>query len=317
MRTKSERRSVAGWLLDPYDLWLAVAICLALIVATVAATISLMHFPAFPAARLGAEPGNAQVILKWTDRGNYDSWQYRQGGAMRDFNEWLPVPDGCLSESCVVGGLTNGREYYFQVRGVREKLTGPPSNLAVATPTKLPDRIKSIEDIVVRIDERVAEIATAIGRANELCAGDMVKIGAIYFAHDSDALTDSNDAFVCASNRESFPRFVSELSSKCHEDPNGLVILEGNASATGPPSYNLDLSQRRTEAVERKLNGTESEKSIDCDFVSIARGENHDRAIPTRDEHCDRNVQVFWCGASAVAELEEDSARGNVAPEER
>ena len=312
MEANDDRLSGAGWLLEPYDIRLAVTICLALIVATIAAAVGLMRFPAFPAVQLGAEPGNAQVFLTWTDRGDFDSWQYRQGVATRDFDEWRSVPDRCLSSSCVVRDLTNGREYYFQVRGTGKDVTGPPSNVAMAAPTDLPDRTKAIEDTVDSINALVVKIAAAIGRANDLCASETENVGTIYFAHDSDALTSSDDGTLqCSSYRDSLPSVLSELSAKCQENPHGLVILAGNASAPGPPSYNLDLSERRTRAVERKLKG------IDCDIISVARGENHDQAVLVRDEHCDRNVRVSWCTASTPAEHQSNTARGSVALADR
>ncbi len=103
------------------------------------------------AARMSATPagvtlsairGDGQVTLDWSVTGNVIyTWQYRQstnGG--NAWSGWTAMPNAGVKRSYVVGSLTNGVEYTFEVRAVdnqgSELLL---SNAATATAADVPD----------------------------------------------------------------------------------------------------------------------------------------------------------------------------------
>lgn len=73
------------------------------------------------------------------------------------------------------------------------------------------------------------------------------------------------------------------------EDPNVLVALEGYTDPIGAAEYNLQLSQRRAEAVRRFLvqNGVDLHR-----IQSIGLGETPDQAKSRRDREQSRRVVV-------------------------
>ena len=70
---------------------------------------------------LRANSGNGQVTLRWNTPANSGGaaivrYEYRFAATGEDFSAWENVPAG--TRGVTVGGLINGREYVFEVRGV-------------------------------------------------------------------------------------------------------------------------------------------------------------------------------------------------------
>ena len=76
--------------------------------------------------------GDRQVRLSWTaPSGLITGWEYKQGD-----NGWMPVPGGDENtRSYVVGGLSNGLTYNFQVRAYNSAGCGNVSATIEATPS--------------------------------------------------------------------------------------------------------------------------------------------------------------------------------------
>ena len=92
-------------------------------------------------ADLAAAAGNLRATLSWTDPGNANitSWEYRK--KLSDAGRWGPwmamAGSGADTTSYVVRGLSNGREYNFQIRAVDAKAPdGTASATASATPAE-------------------------------------------------------------------------------------------------------------------------------------------------------------------------------------
>ncbi len=87
--------------------------------------------PAAPAS-LSATAGNAEVTLSWTDPmdDTITGYEYRQGvqSSPVTWGSWTPITNSDKdTTSHTVTGLTDGTEYYFQVRAVSDAVMGEPS----------------------------------------------------------------------------------------------------------------------------------------------------------------------------------------------
>ncbi len=87
--------------------------------------------PAAPAS-LSATAGNAAVTLSWTDPGDdtITGYEFRQGvqSSPVTWGSWTPITNSDKdTTSHTVTGLTDGTEYYFQVRAVSDAVMGEPS----------------------------------------------------------------------------------------------------------------------------------------------------------------------------------------------
>lgn len=63
----------------------------------------------------------------------------------------------------------------------------------------------------------------------------------VLFKFDSAALTDDNKGS------------LDEIAKTVEENPNVILVLEGHTDSTGDRNYNIQLGQRRVEAVRRYL----------------------------------------------------------------
>ncbi len=92
-------------------------------------------------------PGNGQVTLSYVSGGDGGlpilGWQYREArdGAL-DTEVWISIPGsapgGAHAASITLGGVTNGTEYFYQVRAFNAVGNSAASAVASATPGALP-----------------------------------------------------------------------------------------------------------------------------------------------------------------------------------
>ncbi len=99
--------------------------------------------PAAPAG-LAASPGDAQVVLSWTepDDGGSPVTGYMVEYSSDGGTSWSPFGNGTVTATSVtVTGLTNGQQYEFRVNATNAAGTGPASGTASATPRPAPDKV--------------------------------------------------------------------------------------------------------------------------------------------------------------------------------
>lgn len=124
----------------------------------------------------------------------------------------------------------------------------------------------------------------ASGRAPE-----SQRFGAVYFGNDKDEVR------ICEPNCGALTEALRTLRQ--HE---GRVCVEGRASADGPASYNLDLAERRAEAVAKLLK-CKLKSQPGLEFVTLTAGEAHWRADEFGGDPANRRVDIYSCPASADA----------------
>ena len=115
------------------------------------------------------------------------------------------------------------------------------------------------------------------------------RFGAVYFGSEKDEVR------MCEPNCGALTEVLGALQE--HE---GRVCVEGRASADGPASYNLDLSERRAEAVARWLK-CKLKSQPGLEFVTLTAGEEHWRADEFGNDPVNRRVDIYSCPASADA----------------
>ena len=100
--------------------------------------------PAPAAPTVTAAPGDARVILTWTDPedDSITGWEYRQKtGPNGAFGDWTPIANSDAGTTThTVTGLTNNRAYFFQVRAVNLTGNGAESSEVSVAPIPVPHR---------------------------------------------------------------------------------------------------------------------------------------------------------------------------------
>ncbi|MDE0526078.1 MAG: fibronectin type III domain-containing protein, partial [Thaumarchaeota archaeon] len=103
-------------------------------------TVIVLGTPAAPAG-LAASPGDAQVVLSWTepDDGGSPVTGYVVEYSSDGGTSWSAFGDGAgTATSVTVTGLTNGQQYEFRVNATNAAGTGPASDAVPATPRTVP-----------------------------------------------------------------------------------------------------------------------------------------------------------------------------------
>ena len=231
-----------------------------------------------PSVRLGARPGDGNVTLTWTKGGNFDGitgWKYRQRNTddvhMNAWTMWGTIPGGADVREYIVGDLTNGQDYTFQLQAC-PRGAGATSNRAGATPSGMEKRLTEIRNLLA---------------ARDLCHGALEHLGEVYFDVDSFETSD-----------ELQQKALQEIAEKLKHDSESrsLVVVEGHASADGNATYNLDLSEDRAGAVINELWKEERGLPMNkLDVRAVSLGERHGRAYVDRENVLNRRVRVLRC----------------------
>ena len=239
------------------------------------AVLGVLVFLDAPAApRLSAQPGDGSVTLRWTgdlNHMNVGGWQVQMREAGREYGDWEVVdpvsdpPNRTLTHG--VGNLQNGWTYVFRVR-VKSRRDGvsPPSNEAIAAPTA-----------AGAIGEQVAGIARRI--ADPYCEGRARDVGTVEFAVDSAALD-------CDSGAGPMQAIVGMLNAR---GAKGLVLVVGRATPDGAVVGNLDLSERRSNAVITCLEERVRTWRGRLEFREVVEGENYG------ETSSERSARVVLC----------------------
>jgi len=116
--------------------------------------------------------------------------------------------------------------------------------------------------------DRVAELEKELAafKAQETERGLVLRLGDVQFAPEQEKLT--------AETMQKLYPFVTMLK----EQPKRTIRIEGHTDSSGEKSYNLDLSQRRADAVRDFLieNGIRAERIT-------ARGYGEENAVASND----------------------------------
>jgi len=86
-----------------------------------------------PPTGFAASPGNASVSLTWNASAGAASYSVYEGTTASGEGT-QPVQSGVSGASATIGGLTNGKKYYFTVAAVDAGGVSMPSGEASATP---------------------------------------------------------------------------------------------------------------------------------------------------------------------------------------
>ena len=101
---------------------------------------------------------------------------------------------------------------------------------------------------------------------------------------DADIFFDFDSADLNDQSREALDALAQEIVDR---QPTGTVTVTGHTDSTGTDAYNLDLSQRRADAVAAALTDT-----TDLDVVTAGEGERQPVAPNDTDTGRRRNRRV-------------------------
>ncbi|MCL2224801.1 MAG: peptidoglycan DD-metalloendopeptidase family protein [Defluviitaleaceae bacterium] len=142
--------------------------------------VNITPRPTAPAAitNLTATSGNGQVTLNWTEPNNGGSaitrYEFRQqqrndAGEWGEWSAWTTT--GSTATTFTRTGLTNGREYGFQIRAANAAGNAPESNTPTATPTAptpapTPAPVDSTLTVSTLTASRGGEVTVTLSLAN-------------------------------------------------------------------------------------------------------------------------------------------------------
>ena len=218
--------------------------------------------PPGPPRGLVAEPGDGEVTLRWfppADSGSapVTRYEYRYApDAEAHTGSWTRVSGGAVARQVVVGNLTNGTRYRFQVRAVNRVGAGPPAEVTAVPETT---HLLAINDVEVGEGDATAVLQVTLSPASDQSV-------TVTFATANGTATMGED-YVSASGTLTFPpnvtargitldivddhadegdeTFFVTLSDATHaviSDVTGQVtILDDDEPAVNPPGRPLQL----------------------------------------------------------------------------
>lgn len=225
--------------------------------------------------QLTAQPADSEVELSWNvfdAPDNIRNWQYQSRLAGESYSAWKDMTKDAVNGRQKVIGLTNGLIYAFRVKFTNDYGDDILSNEAIALPASY----------------EIVEPETP--PTDRLCTHD--QLGVVEFALGRHQVSLS-----LLDNQASLARIVSKATDRV---ANGASILvAGYASGRGKPAYNLDLSERRADAVATYLRN--NVRDLNDGLVTLAMGERHAELITDRENERYQKVVVTACPSEAEA----------------
>ena len=234
------------------------------------------------AALLRAEAGDGSVNLSWeyADDVQPAGWELQRRDDGDEYRATRKLRGTVRNH--VVEDLINGRTYFFRVRARNQEGERKPWS---AEKPAIPTGIESASaQSLVRIEETLSGIHRLLSGSDDPSKKALrcnTVLGDVLFEFQEAKLTTSAAAIL--------KRMVEWLVST---KAGGPVIVTGYASAMGPASYNLNLSEDRASAVRGFLDA-----GVDnVEFIEVAKGERHDQPIAGKESRENQRVVVTLCG---------------------
>lgn len=287
------------------------------IVFLIAALSIHYWFPLHSVPRLKAKLHNdEQVMLTWeTATDGYPNslnWSYQKKGETSEYGDWMNISaevDENGVFSYIVGELRRGFTYTFRVKSITDnnESIAISDEVTITLPQWSDDAMQSVEsigtvleqlqspDLVSDLDvivERFNTIAAQLTQVSDdpptFCVRE--ELGELYFDHDSYALEHTDNSCDCGkgqSNQDVLNTIHDRLDQQ-----QGLVLVEGFASYPGANTYNLQLSERRVDAVVSHL--LQRRQNWCGQFRAIGKGETYRYGYNCHNV-CSRRVRVSLC----------------------
>ena len=222
---------------------------------------------------LGATPGSRQVALTWAapagaGESAITKYQYRfaQGGTVSETATWRDVADGGDAggsagdeRDVVVTGLTNGRQYAFEVRAVNSQGPGPKAGPVTATPSNTAptgaDRtVTTIEDDTPYTFSAADFVFTDVDSGDKLESVKLVTLpGSGSLTLSGDALS-ANDTVTTAQLDSGSLTFTPAANGS--GDPYTsftFQVSDGTAESDDPYTMTIDVTPVNDAPTARNL----------------------------------------------------------------
>lgn len=121
-----------------------------------------------------------------------------------------------------------------------------PAGAATPVPTPPPGVTGAVEDLVLPVEDIIGEVESLDGTESESKRGTEVTL-----ALTSDVLFAVDKAVLTAKARKRLEQAAAKVRA---EGAGGVVRIEGHTDDQGGGAYNLALSRRRAQSVERALS---------------------------------------------------------------
>ena len=233
------------------------------------------------AVPLHTEAGDGSVSLSWefADSAPPAAWEIQQRNDGDEYRATRTLRGTVRNH--VVEGLVNGRTYFFRVRARNhEGREGPWSAEEPAIPIGIGS---ASAQSLARIEETLSGIYLLLSGSDDpsrTARGCDTVLGGVLFEFRKARLTKSAMTIL-----EGMTEWLVVTKAR------GPVIVTGYASAKGPASYNLDLSEDRADAVRGFLDA----RVEDVEFIEVAKGERHDEPVAGKEGRVNQRVIVTLC----------------------
>jgi outer membrane protein OmpA-like peptidoglycan-associated protein len=116
--------------------------------------------------------------------------------------------------------------------------------------------VQTVKGDVTRVDQKAGQAQTAADRANSGVTTVDQKYGQKFQDRNLFNVTDSKAVqfkFDSAKLDKEYMDVLDAIASALAQNPNAIVVLEGRTDSIGDKNYNVQLGERRVEAVRRYL----------------------------------------------------------------
>jgi peptidoglycan-associated lipoprotein len=153
----------------------------------------------------------------------------------------------------------------------RHKVAGSPNPTTTASADRAAMEAATRESAALQADANDAREREAASRSGPRAGDQAALTSAVYFEFDRAEITDEG------------LRSLDQKIDVMQRNPNVRLRIEGNADDSGSDEYNLALSQRRAEIVNRYF----TDRGIDASRLKVvANGEERPACTANREEDC-------------------------------